>query len=88
MADEGKLPLKDLQEQFKDIYDEEIEEEQLKTDLNDLVELTEEEVQSTVQLNEYETAPKYFQSSQNLTSDCLLISVYLLVFTSSCMMCS
>ena len=46
MADEGKLPLKDLQEQFKDIYDEEIEEEQLKTDLNDLVELTEEEVQS------------------------------------------
>ena len=46
LADEGKLPLKDLQEQFKDIYDEEIEEEQLKTDLNDLVELTEEEVQS------------------------------------------
>ena len=44
LADEGKLPLKDLQEQFKDIYDEEIEEEQLKTDLNDLVELTEEEV--------------------------------------------
>ena len=40
MADEGKLPLKDLQEQFKDIYDEEIEEEQLKNDLNDLVELT------------------------------------------------
>ena len=46
LADEGKLPLKDLQEQFKDIYDEEIEEEQLKTDLNDLVELTEEEVQN------------------------------------------
>lgn len=44
LADEGKLPLKHLQEQFKDIYDEEIEEEQLKTDLNDLVELTEEEV--------------------------------------------
>jgi hypothetical protein len=44
LADEGKLPLRDLQEQFKDIYDEEIEEEQLKTDLNDLVELTEEEV--------------------------------------------
>ena len=50
MADEGKLPLKDLQEQFKDIYDEEIEEEQLKTDLNDLVELTEEEVQFKVSL--------------------------------------
>ena len=32
MADEGKLPLKDLQEQF----DEEIKEEQLKNDLNDL----------------------------------------------------
>ena len=48
LADEGKLPLKDLQEQFKDIYDEEIEEEQLKTDLNDLVELTEEEVQNII----------------------------------------
>ena len=32
MADEGKLPLKDLQEQFE----KEIEEEQLKNDLNDL----------------------------------------------------
>ena len=34
-----------------------------------------------VQLNEYETAPYFIQLSQNLTSDCLLISVYLPVFT-------
>ena len=34
-----------------------------------------------VQLNEYETGPYFIQLSQNLTSDCLLISVYLPVFT-------
>ena len=28
---------------------------------------------STVHLNQYETAPNFIQSSQNLTSDCLLI---------------
>merc|ERR1719219_3222592 len=44
MADEGKLSLKELQERFKDIYEEEIEEDQLKTDLNDLVNVTEEEI--------------------------------------------
>ena len=43
MADEGQLSLKELQERFKDIYDEDIEEDQLKTDLNDLVTVTEEE---------------------------------------------
>jgi hypothetical protein len=41
-----------------------------------------------VQLNEYETAPYFIQLSQNLTWDCLLISVYLPVFTGFCMMCS
>ena len=41
-----------------------------------------------VQLNEYETAPYFIQLSQNLTSDCLLISVFLPVFTSICMMWS
>ena len=40
----------------------------------------------TVQLNEYETVPYFLQFSQNLTSNCLLISVYLPVFASSCMM--
>ena len=35
-----------------------------------------------VQLNEYETAPNFIQLSQNLTRDCLLISVFLPVFTS------
>ena len=44
MADEGKLSLKELQERFKDIYEEEIDEDQLKTDLNDLVTITEEEI--------------------------------------------
>jgi len=44
MADEGKLSLNELQERFKDIYEEEIEEDQLKTDLNDLVTVTEEEI--------------------------------------------
>ena len=33
-----------------------------------------------VQLNEYETAPYSIQLSQKLTSDCLLISVFLSVF--------
>jgi hypothetical protein len=46
LADVGKLSLKDLQEQFKDIYGEDIDEDQLKTDLSDLVELTEEDVES------------------------------------------
>ena len=32
-----------------------------------------------VQLYKYETAPNFIQLSQKLTSDCLLISVYLLV---------
>ena len=32
------------------------------------------------QLNEHETIPYFLQLSQNLTSDCLLISVYLPVF--------
>ena len=31
-----------------------------------------------VQLNEYETAPYFIQFSQNLTCDCLLISVFFL----------
>jgi hypothetical protein len=44
LADEGKLTLKELQERFKDIYEEEIDEDQLKTDLNDLVTVTEEEL--------------------------------------------
>ena len=33
-----------------------------------------------IQLNEYETAPYFIQLSQNLTLDCLLISVFLPVF--------
>ena len=33
-----------------------------------------------VQLNKYETAPNLIQLSQNLTSNCLLISVFLPVF--------
>ena len=33
-----------------------------------------------VQLNEYETVPYFLQSSQKLTSDCLLMSVFLPVF--------
>jgi hypothetical protein len=37
---------------------------------------------------EYETVPYFLQSSQNLTSDCLLISVFLPVFTSLCIMWS
>ena len=32
--------------------------------------------QSVLQLNEYETAPYFIQFSQNLTCDCLLISVF------------
>ena len=40
------------------------------------------------QLNKYETAPNFIQLSQNLTSDCLLISVLLPVFTSFCMVWS
>ena len=32
---------------------------------------------SIIQLNKYETAPYFLQLSQNLTSDCLLISVFL-----------
>jgi hypothetical protein len=39
-----------------------------------------------IQLNEYEAAPYSIQLSQNLTLDCLLISVLLPVFTSFCMM--
>ena len=39
-----------------------------------------------VQLNKYETAPNFIQLSQNLTSDCLLISVFLPVFTRFCIM--
>ena len=38
-----------------------------------------------LQLNKYETAPNFIQLSQNLTSDFLLISVDLPVFTSFCM---
>jgi hypothetical protein len=34
-----------------------------------------------LQLNKYETAPYFLQLSQNLTSDYLLISVFLLVST-------
>ena len=41
-----------------------------------------------LQLNEYETAPCFIQLNQKLTSDCLLISVYLPGFTGFCMMCS
>ena len=40
----------------------------------------------SVQLNEYETVLYFLQLSQNLTWHCLLISVYLSVFTSFCMM--
>ena len=39
---------------------------------------------SQIQLNKYETAPNHIQLSQNLTSNCLLISVFLPVFTSFC----
>ena len=42
----------------------------------------------SLQLDKYETAPNFIQLSQNLTSDCLLIFVYLPVFTGFCMMCS
>jgi hypothetical protein len=45
-------------------------------------------VEQKVQLNEYETVLHFLQLSQNLTWDCLLISVNLPVFTSFCMMCS
>ena len=38
-----------------------------------------------IQLNEYETVLYCLQLRQNLTWDCLLISVYLPVFTSFCM---
>ena len=38
-----------------------------------------------IQLNDYETVPYFHQLSQNLTSDCLLILVFLPVFTSFCM---
>ena len=34
-----------------------------------------------VHLNEYETAPYFIQFSQNLTCDCLLISVFSPEFT-------
>ena len=34
--------------------------------------------QNPIQLNEYETAPTFFQLSQNLTLDCLLTSVFYL----------
>ena len=34
-----------------------------------------------LELNEYETGPYFIQFSQSLTSDCLLISVFLLIFT-------
>ena len=34
----------------------------------------------SVQLNDYEAARNFIQLSQNLTSDCLLISVFLPVF--------
>ena len=40
-----------------------------------------------LQLNEYETVLYFLQLSQNLIWDCLLIFVYLHVFTSFCMMC-
>jgi hypothetical protein len=35
----------------------------------------------TVELNKYETAPCYLQLNQNLTSACLLISVFFSVLT-------
>ena len=35
----------------------------------------------TIQLNEYETAPYFIQFSQNLTCDCLFISVFCPKFT-------
>ena len=38
-----------------------------------------------IQLNKYETAPNFIQLSQNLTLDCLLISVFFPVFPSFCM---
>ena len=41
-----------------------------------------------VQLNKYETAPNFIQLSRNVTWNCLLVSVYLPVFTSFCMMWS
>ena len=41
-------------------------------------------VSFAAQLNEYEAAPYLIQLSENLTSDCLLISVFLSVFTSFC----
>ena len=44
--------------------------------------------QKKVRLNEYETAPFVIQLRQNLTSDCLLIAVYLPGFTLFCTMCS
>ena len=40
-----------------------------------------------LQLNEYDTVLYFLQLSQNLTWDCLLISVNLPVFTSFCMIC-
>ena len=38
----------------------------------------------TLQLNEYEAVPYFLKSIQELISDCLLISVFLPVFTSFC----
>ena len=46
------------------------------------------QVKLIIQHIEYDTALQFIQSSRNLTSDCLLIYLYLPVFTSSCMMCS
>ena len=38
-----------------------------------------------LQLDKYETAPYFIQLTQNLTSDCLLISVFFIVFPTFCM---
>lgn len=37
---DGKLPLKEFQESFKEIYDEEVQVDQLKSDLKDLIQIT------------------------------------------------
>ena len=48
--------------------------------LKDKLEQCHKEYHFQVQLNEYETAPNFIELSQKLTSDCLLISVFLPVF--------
>ena len=74
MTESGKTELKELGQRYK-------------ARLSDLLDEPYNEENIIVQLNEYETAPYFIQLSQNLTYvDCLLITMYLPVFTVFCMM--